>query len=153
MYKRQLPALAQARQMLTTVNASRKHIIVLSDGKFPLSSNHYVEEINRLRKNGVSVSAVALGSEADVPFMKILAKYGKGAFYETLDPQRLPQIFVKDIKVSTGEKTLQENKNFPIALGPSGVLSTSVSNYRILRGFVETLPKKGSSLELSLIHI
>jgi len=143
-----LPALAQARQMLTTVNASRKHIIVLSDGKFPLSSDLYVEEINRLRKNSVSVSAVALGSEADVPFMKILAKYGKGAFYQTLDPSRLPQIFVKDIKVSTGEKTLQENKNFPVGIGPAGVVSTSISNYRILRGFVETLPKKGSSLEL-----
>jgi uncharacterized membrane protein len=143
-----LPALAQARQMLTTVNASRKHIIVLSDGKFPLSSDLYIDEINRLRNGGVSVSAIALGIEADVPFMKLLANYGKGAFYETLDPNRLPQIFVEDIKVSTGEKTLQENRNFPVGIGPGGLVSTKVSRYRPLRGFVETLPKKGSTLEL-----
>ena len=143
-----LPALAAARQKLKNASASRKHIIVLSDGKIPLASDVYVEEINRLRSQGVSVSAVALGLEADVPFLKLLAKYGKGAFYHTLDPSRLPQIFVHDIKVSTGERTMQENKEFPIGLGPSGVLTTDINRYPPLLGFVETLPKKGSSLEL-----
>ncbi len=143
-----LPALAAARQKLKGNPASRKHIIVLSDGKIPLASDVYVEEINRLRSEGVSVSAVALGLEADVPFLKLLSKYGKGAFYHTLDPSRLPQIFVHDIKVSTGERTLQENQKFPVGVGPGGLTSTSVKKFPVLRGFVETLPKKGSTLEL-----
>lgn len=143
-----LPALAAARQKLKGNRASRKHIIVLSDGKIPLASDVYVEEINRLRSEGVSVSAVALGLEADVPFLKLLSKYGKGAFYHTLDPSRLPQIFVHDIKVSTGERTLQENQKFPVGAGPGGLTSTSVKKFPVLRGFVETLPKKGSTLEL-----
>lgn len=143
-----LPALSQARQSLRAIEASRKHIIVLSDGKFPLASDAYVEEINRLNREGVTVSAVALGVEADVPFMKILAKYGHGAFYHTLDPAQLPQIFLYDIKVSTGERTMKENQEFPVGPGPGGLVSTSVRNYPVLKGFVETLPKKGSTLEL-----
>jgi uncharacterized membrane protein len=143
-----LPALAVARQRLQKAGASRKHIIVLSDGKFPLSSEAYISEINALRAEGISVSAVALGIEADVPFMKILAKYGKGAFYHTLDASQLPKIFVEDIKVSTGEKTLQEGIDLPVGVGPAGVRSSSIQSYPPVRGFVETLPKKGSDLEL-----
>ncbi|MFN8390388.1 MAG: VWA domain-containing protein [Bdellovibrionota bacterium] len=143
-----LPALAVARQRLEKAGTARKHIIVLSDGKFPLSSDAYIAEINNLRNAGISVSAVALGVEADIPFMKILSKYGKGAFYHTLDASQLPSIFVEDIKVSTGEKTLQEGQEMPVGVGPAGVQSTTVDSYPPVLGFVETLPKKGSELEL-----
>ena len=143
-----LPALATARQLLQKAGASRKHIIVLSDGKFPLTSDAYISEINNLRAEGISVSCVALGLDADVPFMKILSKYGKGAFYHTLDASQLPSIFVEDIKVSSGEKTLQEGIDMPVGVGPAGVTSTTIENYPPIRGFVETLPKKGSELEL-----
>lgn len=143
-----LPALATARQRLQKAGTSRKHIIVLSDGKFPLSSEEYIAEINRLRNEGISISTVALGIEADIPFMKILAKYGKGAFYHTLDASQLPRIFVEDIKVASGEKTLQEGIDFPVIVGPSGVVSTSLERFPPVRGFVETLPKRGSEFEL-----
>lgn len=143
-----LPALATARQRLQKAGTSRKHIIVLSDGKFPLSSEAYISEINSLRNEGISISAVALGIEADIPFMKILAKYGKGAFYHTLDATQLPRIFVEDVKLATGEKTMREGVDLPVGIGPAGVRSTSVNQFPEIRGFVETLPKRGSDLEL-----
>ena len=143
-----LPALATARQRLQKAGASRKHIIVLSDGKFPLSSEAYIAEINNLRNEGITVSAVALGVEADIPFMKILSKYGKGAFYHTLDARQLPRIFIEDIKVASGEKTLQEGAEFPVGVAPGGVRSTTIDEFPPVRGFVETLPKKGADLEL-----
>ena len=143
-----LPAMAAARKKMESVKAGRKHIIILSDGKLPLSSDAYVGEINRLRRAGVSISTVALGYEADVPFMQLVAKWGKGAFYHALDPRRLPQIFVSDIKVSTGETTMKEKEKFQVRPGPSGISSTRVRSFRHLRGFVETSPKKGAKLEL-----
>ena len=143
-----LPALAEARQRLRRVKAGRKHVIVLSDGRFPLSTDVYASEINQMKRDGVTISAVALGSEADVPFMQYLSTQGKGAFYHTLDPSRLPKIFVQDIKVATGERTINENQLFAVGMGPGGLSSTSVRRYPPLKGFVETLPKKGSTLEL-----
>ena len=80
--------------------------------------------------------------------MKLLARYGKGAFYQTIDSNTLPEIFVEDIKVSTNENSLNEETNFQVGIGPSGLISTSIDKYRPLRGFVETLPKPNSSLEL-----
>jgi uncharacterized membrane protein len=143
------PALQEARVQLSASSASRKHIIILSDGQVNSSqTDAYIEEINRLRSNRISVSAVALGPSADGSFMKLLAKYGKGAYYHTLDASRLPQIFVQDIKVSTGEKTLNEQQNFSVGRGPGGLRSTNIRRFPPLRGFVETKPKKKAILEL-----
>ncbi len=143
------PALQEARIQLAGSKASRKHIIILSDGQVNSSQNDaYIEEINRLRDNRISVSAVALGPSADGSFMKLLAKYGRGAYYHTLDASRLPQIFVQDIKVSTGEKTLNEQQNFSVGRGPGGLQSMQIRRFPPLRGFVETKPKKKAILEL-----
>ena len=143
-----LPALAAARQGLKSVDASRKHIIILSDGKVPPIGTAYQDEVGVLAQQGVTVSAVALGIEADVPFMQALSKQGGGAFYHTMDPNKLAQIFLHDIKVSTGERTMKEQGEFPVVAGPAGVRSTKVTSFPVLKGFVQTLPKKGSNLEL-----
>jgi uncharacterized membrane protein len=144
-----LPALQQARNSLERAQVSRKHIIVLSDGNFPLAGNAYVQEIERLRSAGVTVSSVALGSESDVQFMKMLSKYGKGAFYHTLDPTKLPDIFLRDIKVTTGEKTMKENESFPLRIGPSGLRSIQMRRFPVVTGFVETRPKTDAFVELT----
>ena len=142
-----LAALSTARQKLTRETQSRKHIIVLSDGKFPVS-DQYLAEINANVKEGITISTVALGVDADIPFLKMMSRGAGGAFYHTLDATQLPQIFIEDIKVATGEKTLQENQDFPVGITPSGVKSTTITQYPVVRGFVETLPKKGANLEL-----
>ena len=143
-----LPALAAAEQSLSTAKASRKHIIVLSDGKVPSVGNAYLNQINKLRNKGVTVSTIALGYQADATFLELLAKYGNGAFYHTLDPSSLPEIFLRDIKVSTGEKTLKEKSEFFIKVGPLGTRSTTINQFPTLKGFVETEIKRLAYLEL-----
>jgi len=45
---------------------------------------------------GKRVSTVALGGGADKNLMQALASLGKGRFYETQDPESVPQIFTKE---------------------------------------------------------
>lgn len=144
-----LPAMIEARKALSKAPADRKHIIVLSDGKIPISGEEYLEELSKLKQAGVSLSAVALGDDADAPFMQMLAQYGRGAFYQTLSSSKLPDIFINDIKVATGdEKTMKERADYPIGIGPNGIRSTTLDRFPSLRGYVETLPKKGADIEL-----
>ena len=143
-----LPALAEARRVLSKAPADRKHIIVLSDGRVDYQGDEYLQEISRMRQEGITLSGVALGEDADAPFMQILAQYGRGVFYQTLSSTKLPEIFINDIKVATGEKTMKERQDFPVGIGPAGVRSTSLDRYPALRGFVETLPKRGAEIEL-----
>lgn len=143
-----LPAMIEGRRALAKAPADRKHMIVLTDGKVPYQGQEYVQELARLRQEGITLSGVALGRDADVPFMQMLSQYGRGAFYQTLSGSKLPEIFIQDIKVSTGEKTIKERAEFPVGLGPAGLISASVERFPPLRGFVETLPKSGASIEL-----
>lgn len=143
-----LPALIEARRALSKAPADRKHIIVLSDGKVSYAGDEYVQELSRLRQEGITLSAVGLGEDADAPFMQLLAQYGRGAYYQTLSSSKLPEIFIQDIKVATGEKTMREKAEFPIGIGPAGLSSSDIERFPPLRGYVETIPKKGSSIEL-----
>jgi Ca-activated chloride channel family protein len=143
-----LPALSLAKNALSQSSASRKHIIVLSDGQVGARDSNYSSVIQGLNSQGITVSAVAMGSDADVPFMQYLSTNGRGAFYQTSDPNNVPEIFLKDIKVSVGEKTLKENQEFPVIVGPAGASSVEMTSFPPVLGFVETLPKKGSQMEL-----
>ncbi|MDD2942748.1 MAG: VWA domain-containing protein [bacterium] len=145
-----LPALQQARNFLQAADAGRKHIIVLSDGKVPNAGRVYLDEVETLRRSGITLSAVALGAEADVPFMKIISENGRGAFYHTLEPTMLPRIFLQDIKVSTGEKTLNESGHIKVFRGADFGKSTKVATYPELLGFVETQAKQSAQLELAV---
>ena len=143
-----LPALGLAQRSLNSAPVSRKHIILLTDGKFPSYEGDYQDVVAKLHQDGITLSAVAMGIEADAPLLKMMASIGKGAFYQTLDPSQLPQIFVQDIKVTTGEETMNEESEFPVLVGPGGMVSSSFTRFPPVEGFVETLPKKGSVLEL-----
>ena len=145
---RLLPALGEARKMLERSPASIKHILVLSDGQVQGASRAYTLEIQAARQAGITISGVALGSDADLGFLRNLARFGKGAFYHTLDASRLASIFLKDIKVTVGEETMKESDNIPVALGTASKRSVSARDFPTLRGFVETRPKKNSNLEL-----
>ncbi len=147
-----LPALSLARLRLENIKAGRKHIIVLSDGQIPQSrSDAFVQELNRIRKQHITISTVALGYEADVQFMKMVAEQGRGSFYQTLDPSRLPKLFVDDIKVAVGEDTISEQAEYDIEKGPSGLISTSTEVPPPLGGFIETKKREGANLELTTL--
>jgi Ca-activated chloride channel homolog len=143
-----LPALSRARFRLSNAPAGKKHIIVLTDGIFPHTGNAFANEINSIRRGGITMSTIALGFDADVPLLKLLAKQGSGSFYQVLNPSTLPRIFLDDIKVATGEDTMKEQSDFPVLPGPSGIISSAVSGFPFLKGFVETKAKPGAQLEL-----
>lgn len=97
------PALQEAISELEAATAALKHVIVLSDGATrPAAFEALMERAVRAR---ITVSAVALGSGADVDFLQRLTQQGKGRLY--LAPEAgagspLPQIFVREAILATG---------------------------------------------------
>lgn len=142
------PALDEARRGLSGVPAGRKHIIVLTDGKLPDPGPYYFDLIRQMRFLGVTLSTVLVGAEADDGFLGQLAQAGGGAFYQTADPQNLPRVFLSDIKVATGERTLKEDPRLTVRNGPDPIVSTSLRSFPILRGFVETKEREAAETEL-----
>jgi uncharacterized membrane protein len=142
------PALDEARRGLARINAGRKHAIVLTDGKLPDPGPYYFELIKQMRLLGITVSTVMVGNDADDGFLAQMAQAGGGSFYQTTDPSNLPKVFLSDVKVAGGERTIKEEPDLPVRDGPDPIVSTSLTTFPPLRGFVETLQKDSAATEL-----
>ncbi len=143
-----LPALHEAKRSFSKTEAGRKHMIILTDGKVPDAGAYYMELIGQLRKDGVTVSTVLIGDDSDTQLLAEMARQGGGAFHQTTNAQSLARIFIDDIRVSTGERTLKESTEFSVRKGTGQIESTSISAFPPVRGYVQTKPKKDSNLEL-----
>ncbi|MDC0358561.1 VWA domain-containing protein [Oligoflexia bacterium] len=142
------PAMDEARRSLAKVKAGRKHMIVLTDGKIPDAGPYYLELVRQMRLLGITVSTVMMGREASVGFLRNLADLGGGAFYQTTNARNLPRIFLSDIKVSTGERTLKEKQEYAVQAGTDPITSTEARSFPPLRGYVQTKRKKAAQTEL-----
>jgi hypothetical protein len=79
-----------------------------------------------------------------------MAKAGGGANYITQDPSALPRIFIQDLKVNTGEKTLHEETDFNVLWKGVAHPTTEIRQFPRIQGYVETLPREGAQLELTV---
>ena len=142
------PALDEARRALSRVQAGRKHVIVLTDGKLPDPGPYYFDLVKQMRVLGMTASMVVVGGDADDGFLAQLANVGGGSFYQTKDPQNLPKIFLSDVKVASDEQTLKESPIIEVSNGPDGIVSTQLRSFPFVKGFVETLPRETADTEL-----
>ena len=145
---RLLRALQDAGRLIERVPAGRKHIIVLTDGRLPDAGPMYLELTKQLRISGITLSSVLLSDESGNYPLKEMADIGGGVFYVTQDPTKLPRIFLEDIKVSTGEKTMREAQEYQIKRGPAGIISTELAAFPTLKGYVQTKARENALVEL-----
>lgn len=146
------PAMDEAKRSLERARAGRKHMIILTDGELPDAGPHYVEFVRQMRFSGITVSTVLIGPEFD-RLLRQMGEVGGGAFYNTNDPQALPRIFLKDVKVRAGEETMKEQQEFEVRKGTGTISSTTARSFPLLYGFVQTQPKENANLELVLMNL
>jgi uncharacterized membrane protein len=144
------PALVEAKRQLERQSAGRKHVIILSDGETGGSGGDYIDLVTVMKKDlGVTVSAVAIGGEANIPLMKRIAQYGGGLFHHTFDPVTLPQIVVEQIQEKPDPGPLVEKDFTPVAVKGSELLSgLSERSFPLVKGYIETEIKAGAHLDL-----
>jgi hypothetical protein len=84
------PAIA----MIERVDASAKHIVVMTDG---LSQEaNFAALIARAKNAAITISAIAISSAADPRQPQAIAEAGGGAFYHTEDMRALPSILSQE---------------------------------------------------------
>lgn len=147
-----LPALNEARRQLERVNASRKHIILLSDGVTRGSDGTLIDLVTLMRNElKITVSAIAISAEADVRIMKRIAQYGGGLFHHTIDPSSLPQIVLEQLQDKPKEEPQDDGPMVPIVERGSELLNGLANrNFPAVLGYMDTELKRGAIMDLSL---
>ena len=145
-----LPAMLEAKRQLERVNASRKHILLLSDGVTRGSQGELVDLVNTMRSDSrITTSAVAISNEADVRIMKRIAQYGGGLFHHVVDPSTLPQIVLEQLQDKPKDEPQNEPPLVPFQERGSELLSGfSHRAYPSLLGIMETELKRGAQQDL-----
>ncbi len=143
-----LPAMVEAKRQLEAQDAGTKHVIVLSDGETGGSGGDYIDLVNVMRRElRITVSTVAIGSDANIPLMTRIAQYGGGFFHHTYDPRTLPQIVLKQMQEKPKDEPADRDF-FPVLDRSSELLAGLAQKYPSVRGHMDTDLKQGAQLDL-----
>jgi Mg-chelatase subunit ChlD len=101
------PALEKAVELLEGSTRSR-HIVLLSDGMEGTAFN-YLPLLEKAGALGVTITAIALGSDADQKHMQFLADKGGGRYYFVPRSADLPGIFLQETVMAGGDYLVEED--------------------------------------------
>lgn len=138
------PALDLADEALGNERTVLKHVILLSDGMSP--PRDFKSLIAGMRAKRITLSTVAVGSDADLFTMQRLAEWGQGRYYFTDDPASIPRIFTKEA-FTTARSFVVEETFQPRVVRPHPVLS-GAGPLPALDGYVASTMKPDAELVL-----
>lgn len=147
-----LPALQEAKRQLERQDATRKQIVILTDGETGGSGGDYLDMVTVMhREQKMIISAIAVGEQANLRLLSRIADYGGGAFHHTSDPSNLPDLFLDEMEEEGEEKTMVEEDLTPIPNRESPLLKGLEDRpLPPVKGYVEAEVKKGARLDIAL---
>ena len=138
------PALQEAYKALEKADAQIKHIVLLTDGQ-DNGSAEYKKLLQNSEKEGITVSTVAVGKDADQPLLERIANLGRGRTYLT-DGAELPRIFAQEIYYAQGDFLV--NRDFTPVLTAESEIMQDIEAMPELRGYVATSLKDSATAVL-----
>jgi len=143
-----IPALAEAHGALGPRPALLKHVIFLSDGQ--MFRRDFQNLVERMARDQITVSTVALGKYSDAPLMQSIARWGRGRHYYTEDENNIPRIFALETQLAS-DATMVEQAFRPVRVGPVHEAVQDIDWARVppLGGYVATTAKPGADLLLA----
>jgi uncharacterized membrane protein len=136
--------LSQAVDSLEKTTASRRHIILLTDGWS--SSGQYDQILAKMKADGITLSTVGAGGGSN-PFLQKLAAQGGGRFYGAANPASIPDIFLKETQQVAGRQIVEETFH-PIITSSSPILRGLDQGFPQLLGYNGTTAKPAAQTVL-----
>jgi uncharacterized membrane protein len=141
------PAMEEGYDVLRGAVAKLKHMIILTDGVS--SPGDFQGIAQAMTADRITVSTVAMGSDADQALLEEIARIGNGRYYVADDPAQVPQIFAKET-VTASKSAINEQPFSPTLVRPSQVLNElDLEDAPFLLGYVVTRPKPTSEVILA----
>jgi hypothetical protein len=138
--------LERGAAQLARSSAPVRHLILLSDGVSEEAD--YDPLLERLRRERITLSTIALGQDADIALMRRLAREAGGRFHAVPDARELPRVFARETRRSAPSVAIRA----PLAVSANGAspLTSALSGSSLppLAGTVLTRLRPGASAPL-----
>jgi uncharacterized membrane protein len=140
------PALDAGYQDLSVVQARKKHVILLTDGR--ASSSGIRDLVQAMAAESITVTTVGLGNEVDDQLLTMIKDFGGGRYHKVPDPNSLPKIFTRETEMVA--KTAVTLDYFPVRqAGPADFLKgIDVATAPLLSGYTATKMKPAPAQEI-----
>lgn len=136
------PAMNSAYRELLNSDSAVRHMIILSDG---LSEDGDFKALaEQIGRDGITVSTVSVGEDADRALMENIASKGGGRSYFTADIRDVPRIFASESFIVSRAHIVEE-PFLPVQAAKHSIMDGLTEGLPGLDGFVLTYPKSGAS--------
>lgn len=136
-------ALEEAFDVLTSADTPQKHVIFLSDGE--PGETGFQSIIQAMQQAGITLTTVAVGSDADQRLMKQMALLGDGRCYTVGEFDNIPQIFTKETMLISGSYV--QNRTFTPVITEGSSL-TDFEGFPTLDGYLSCAEKSTAIVSL-----
>jgi uncharacterized membrane protein len=141
-------ALQLAYDTMRRTPAQVKHIILVTDGQSTSAPGLWETLMTRMRRDHITLSAVAIGADADQNLLQRLVRLGDGRYYYADVPENIPQVVTKESERAS--RSLVMSRLFQprvVAASPilRAIIADSLPN---LTAFVRTEPKPAAETPL-----
>jgi Ca-activated chloride channel homolog len=137
-------SLEMAYQELEDLKLQRKHIILLTDGQSATSSS-YEDLIAAGKEKNITLSTVAIGSDADRGLLEDLALWGSGRFYDVIDASVIPSILSRETVMAT-RTYIEDNPFFPVMPENPDWSFLADGGVPQMNAYIATTPKQRASV-------
>jgi Mg-chelatase subunit ChlD len=142
------PALAEAYRKAVPVQATFKHIVLLTDGISEEGDSITLAREAALQK--VTISTVGLGQDVNRTYLEKVASFSKGRSYFLTDPSGLEQILLRDVMEHTGSTAI-EKPVVPSATRQVEILEgVGIEKAPPLKGYVRFVAKPSADTILTM---
>ncbi len=140
------PAMAKGFRELKKSDASVKHMIVLTDGQ--TAPDDFQGLTRDMKKAGITVTAVAIGNDADVNLMRQISSAGGGKLFHVLSPKAIPQVVMREARRVSRPLIYENETGFQAKVQlPHAILSGLDNVLPPLTGYVMSTPKDSSLVQ------
>ncbi len=143
--------LEQAYYMLEPIDvqdAAVKHVILLTDGIS--QEGNYIRLVGNMMKSDITLSTIGVGDGHDAQLLNQLAMMGGGTYHPVVNPNDLPQVFIKEAK-TIRKNLIREEPFIPQLYTTGSPVMASVTAVPELKGLVLTGRKHDPRVFLPMV--
>lgn len=130
------PALDAAYRDLSSARAATRHVILLTDGQ--TNEPGIPQLVSAMRFDGITVSAVGVGTDVNRTLLSEIADLGGGRAYFTTDPSSIPRIFLREASTVGQNAFVEEPTRMEPATSSRAFRGIDFDRAPFLRGYVST---------------
>ncbi len=140
-------SLLEAQKIVAKSTKLSKFIILLADGNDAERQEGVPELVRKMRDEyNTTLSVVAFGDGADIPFLKRIAAIGKGRYHFTDKAANLPTIFTEEAALAQRSYIIEQSF-FP-KLGMANPILSGINEVPSLQGYVASAAKPAAQVIL-----